>query len=227
MVKEIIIGTDLIDDIQKYDVVLVGMSTKNSKGNGFQYKVCRNFPDVDKANKETNYDDANKLGTCQVVGSYKDKNFPIFVICYITKGRYRPDIQPDALDYEALKSCLSLVNSHFMGAKVATTLMGNSIYEGGGDAKKIYEIIGETCEDIDLYIYDYEQKSYMVEDNENFFAIVNAFHNKEISKEEYQEKKRKFLWEKAFGKYLMPLPEGLSEYETRKQIKLIKEQQQI
>lgn len=222
MVKEIVIGTDLVDEITKYDVILIGASIKNSKGNGFMHKICRNFPDIDRVNKETNYDDVNKLGTCQVVTSYVDKGFPIFVLCYITKGRYNPNIQPDALNYDALKSCLELVNKHFKGKKVASTLIGNSDFEAGGDAKKIYDIIAETTDDIELYIYDYEQLNYRYEDNVNYFSILNDWRDKKISKEEYFERKRKFVWEKAFGKYLMPLPEGLNFFQTQKKIKELK-----
>lgn len=221
MVKEIITDIDLINDIKKYDVILIGASIKNSKGNGFQYKICRNFPDVDKKNKETNYDDVNKLGTCQVITTYVEQGFPIFVLCYLTKGRYRPDIKPDALDYDALKCCMKLVNSHFKGKKIAAPILGNSDYDGGGDAKRIYEIIDKNCSDIDLYIYDYKQKNYWDEDNENYFGILNDYTQGKITKEEYYERKRKFLWEKSFGIYLLPLPEGLSEKETRKKIKEI------
>lgn len=222
MVKEIIIGTDLVDDVKKYDVILIGASIKNSKGNGFMHKICRNFPDIDKVNKETNYDDVNKLGTCQVVTSYVNQGFPIFVLCYITKGRYNPSIKPDTLDYDALKSCLELVNAHFKGKKVASTLIGNSEFEAGGDAKKIYETIAETTDDIDLYIYDYEQKNYRVEDNDNYFAILNDFHEGKIDRNEYYERKKRFVWEKAFGKYLMPLPEELNFFQIQKKIKEIK-----
>ena len=67
MVKEIIVGEDLVNEVQKYDVILVGASIYNSQGNGFQKKLCRNFPEIDRINKQTNYGDVNKLGNCQII----------------------------------------------------------------------------------------------------------------------------------------------------------------
>lgn len=226
MVKEIYIGTDLIDEIKKYDVILIGTSIKNSLGNGFQHKIGVNFRDVLLRNKETNYDDPKKLGTCEVITSYVKQGFPVFVLCYITKGRYRPDKQPDALNYEALTNCLELVNKHFKGKKVATTLIGSEKYEGGGDAKKIYQIIADTCDDIDLYIYDYIQENFLIEEQNIYKEIAYARKNELISHEEYEEKMKKYLWEKNFGKYLMPIP-NMKLYDVKKEIKKIKEQRKI
>lgn len=219
----IIKDVDLIDDIQKYDVILIGTSIKNNKGNGFQHKICRNFPLIDEKNKETNYDDYNKLGTCQVINSYVNKGFPIFILCYITKGRYTPSKKPDALEYESLESCISLINENFKGKKIASTILGNSIFEGGGDRERILEIIGNNSNDIDLYLYDYVQKDYRQEDNENYFKINDLYSNGKITKDEYYERKKHFLWDKAFGKYLLPIPEELSEREVKKRIREIKE----
>ena len=60
MVKEIIVGENLINHIKEYDVILVGTSIKNCFGNGFQYDIGLNFPDVLKVNRKTKYDDPNK-----------------------------------------------------------------------------------------------------------------------------------------------------------------------
>lgn len=222
MVKEINIGTDLIDEIQKYDVILIGTSIKNSLGNGFQHKIGVNFRDVLIKNNETNYDDPKKLGTCEVITSYVKQGFPIFVLCYITKGRYRPDIIPDALDYDALKSCLELVNEHFKGKKVASTLMGSEKYEGGGDSREIYKIIANACTDIDLYIYDYIQRNFREENYDNYLNIVNEYAKGKITREEYNKRKIKHLWEQSFGKYLSLPPENLTIREVKQKIKEIK-----
>lgn len=223
MVKEIIIGTDLIEDIKKYDVILIGTSIKNALGNGFQHKIGVNFRDVLVKNKETNYDDTKKLGTCNVITTYVKQGFPVFVLCYITKGRYRPDKQPDAVDYDALRSCLELVNMHFKGKKVASTLIGNEKYEGGGDAKKIYTIIADTCDDIDLYIYDYHQENFLDENQKQYLDISLSRKDNKISHEEYEERMKKFLWEREFGTYIAPMPD-MSLYDIKKEIKRIKEE---
>ena len=111
-----------------------------------------------------------------------------------------------------------MVNDNFKGKKVAATLIGNSIYEGGGDAKKIYTIIGETCDDIDLYIYDYIQEDYFEEKKRLFNEIVTERKEEKITRGEYEDKMKRLLWEENFGKYLYPVPE-LSLYEVKKMIK--------
>lgn len=224
MVKQIIIGTDLVDEIKKYDVILIGSTIKNSKGNGFQYKIGRNFPEIYKTNRRTNYDDKSKLGTCQVITKYKNEGYPIFVLCYIT-----PFVRnkKETLDYKALADCFELINEHFKGKNVASTVMGSSVFEGNGNTEKIYEIIDLNAPDINLYLYDYQQKDYKYEDNENYFEIFDAYKNKEFDLEELRKRKSHFLWEKAFGKYLIPYPEGMDFREVKKKIKELKKQEDI
>lgn len=223
MVKEVLIGYDLIDHIKEYEVILVGTGINNNKGNGFQKKIFLSFPEVDRINKETNYNDVKKLGTCQVVSSYVKDGFPIFVLCYITKGRYRPDIIPDALDYDALKSCLELVNEHFKGKKVATTLIGNSIFEGGGNDKKIYSIIADTTDDIELTIYDYIQEDYYKETRRKVKEIYDSHKLGKLTKEEFEKTLCNFWWERNFGKYLSKPPENVPRKKLLKEISKIKQ----
>ena len=214
MVKEILIGNDLIEEICFYDIILVGTSIKNRLGNGFQKDIAINFPVVDTVNKQTQYDDIRKLGTCQVINYYKNKGFPTFILCYITKGRYRPDKQPDTLDYDALRTCLSLINENFKGKKIAAPLLGSSKYEGNGNREKIYEIIKDTCNDIDLYIYDFDQQDFAAKNIKRFKEIKEKY-----SGDEFDEKLKKLLWEEHFGKYVTEFPSELSIYEIKKKIK--------
>ena len=36
-------GEDLFNHIKEYDVILIGTGIKNSKGDGFQYKIARSL----------------------------------------------------------------------------------------------------------------------------------------------------------------------------------------
>ena len=128
---------DLILDLFNYDVILVGTSIINQLGNGFQRKVGINFPAVYEAVKTSGgYGDNRRLGkTLTIEGQ------PAFVLCYITKGRFRPDIRPDALEYEALDKCLEHVATQFPEKKIATTIIGASPFEGGGDRDKVLALI--------------------------------------------------------------------------------------
>ena len=106
------------------------------------------------------------------------------------------------------------------GKKIGTTLIGNSNYEAGGNAKKIYDIIADTCDDVDLYIYDFEQENYKEKIRNTFVGIVKDYKTNNITLEEYQDRMKKFCWEKSFGIYT-PMPD-MSLTEIRNEIKRLK-----
>jgi hypothetical protein len=207
----IIENIPLINDVFKYDVILVGTSINNALGNGFQRQVKINFPVVDDINKTTNYGDIRKLGTVKVVNTT-----PVFCLCYINKSKRRPDINPDYLDYISLENCLKLINDNFKGKRIASTILGLSDYEGNGDKNKIMDIFKQNSSDIDLYLYDYQQMDYEQERKDKWFSIVNNINN--MSPEEYREQKKRFHWEDKFGIF-KPIPENMSEYEIKQLIK--------
>ena len=59
----------------------------------------------------------------------------------------------------SLENCLKLVNVLYKGKHLASTLLGSSRFDGNGDKDKIKEIIERCLTDLDLTIYEYEQKS--------------------------------------------------------------------
>ena len=209
---KIIEDRDLIYDVKDYDIVLVGLNIMNTMGNGFPHKVAVSFKNVARSKKETAYGDPKKLGSVRIVKGSPDG--PYFGLCYISKGRYRPDRIPDTVDYEALASCLSLVNRSFRGQKVATTIIGHSEFEGGGDRERILKLLEEKLPDVDLYVYDYEQVDYRLEDNLTYKTIKYDYFTKKITKEEYYERKKKYLWERTLGIYI-PMPEGKTYNEIK------------
>lgn len=205
MGAKIIKGIDLINDVKKYDLVLVGTSILNKLGNGFQYKVGLNFPEVFEASKVmSKYGDLNKLGKVDFVDTE-----PNFALCYITKGRYRPKIKPDALEYEALRRCLKLVKKHYSGVSIASTIMGSSIYEGGGDRDRIISIFNEVLGDEDVTLYDYVQKN-VTEEKKLLWKNVTD----KLGTTEYEEVKKKYFWEINFGIYT-PIPDDKSLKEIK------------
>lgn len=201
---------DLIYYVKDYDIVLVGVNIMNTKGDGFQYQVHLNFPEVYKTHRDSNYADVKKIGTVSVVPGK-----PTFCLCYISKGRYRPDKIPDAVDYEGLESCLNLIAKHFNGKKIASTIMGVSNYEGGGDKRKILKIFRKVFTETDITLYDYIQKGYKEIESAEFNAIVNDRKEEKISVEEYYELMKKYIWKKKFGLYV-PMPEGKTYNEIKK-----------
>lgn len=202
----------LIYDIDNYDVILIGTSINNALGNGFQYQIKKSFPEVDIANKNTPYGDIRKLGTVQVVNKYNKT----FCLCYINKSRRRPDLYPDYLEYTALESCMQIINKNFKNKKIASTILGNSVYEGDGDKEKIMQIICDNTNDVDITLYDFQQQDFKQERRERWNDIVNSIGK--VSAEEYKEMKKKFHWQNAYGPLSTP-PTEMSEHEIKQFIK--------
>lgn len=172
---------DLIEDITKYDVILVGTNTYHAMGNGFQKKVRVNYPNTYKLNTSTKYGDINKLGTRVTTSD----SSPIFSLCFITHGyNFRPDINPDYLDYEALEKCVKTANIEFSGLKVATTFIGCSKFDGNGDKEKVLDILNNNSNNINLYVYDYNQLETNVE---HVIRYLNVVKNESYDKEKKTE----------------------------------------
>lgn len=142
---------DLIFDTEKYDAILVGTSISCMLTNGFQSKIRFKYPYIDEMNNTTKYNDKKKLGT-RLTDTIHGK--PYISLLYISKYPNRNRV---TLDYEALENCLLTANAEFKGYKVATTVIGSSIFDGNGDKEQIMNIIANSTKDIDLYVYDYVQ----------------------------------------------------------------------
>lgn len=149
----IIKNKEAIYDTEEYDVVLVGVSTHNMLMGNFQGKMAIKFPIFEKVYNKTAYGDLRKLGkriTIDDLGEGK----PIISLMYICTY---PSIKKDFIDYDALEKCLRTANAEFKGKRVMTTLLGSTRFDGKGDRQKCLNIIRKTTNDIDLYVYDYEQ----------------------------------------------------------------------
>ena len=200
---------DLINEVHDYDLILVGTSIMNNLGNGFQYKVGLNFPNVyDAAKTATKYGDVRKLGKVSII-----EGEPSFALCYITKGRYRPDIIPDALDYDALKHCLEIIAKHYGNLRIASTVLGNSQYEGGGDKEKIFELFNNVLGNCDVTLYDYQQISIDSEKKQSWQKVVDS-----VGTDDYENVKKSYFWVWGVGIY-EPMPENVDLKELKEIIK--------
>ena len=152
----VIEGVDLYDRIGEYDLIFVGTNINCNMAQGFQRKVMLNYPYVHAQNMLTKYGDVTKLGT---IVECKSEGNPTFVLMYITKGNYRPDLKSDFLSYESLEKCMLLSNVLYKGRKAACTLLGGSRFDGNGDRDTILGIMERCSHDISVDVYDYEQKT--------------------------------------------------------------------
>lgn len=154
----IIKDVDLINEVDKYDGILLGTHTYCSLRNGIQGDIALNYGYVREANLNTRYGDINKMGT--ILECTKEDE-PLIILMYILKGY--PKIKKkgevvDSLSYESLEKCLALVNILHKGKHFATSMIGCSRFDGNGDKEKVMEIINRTVTDFDLTIYDFYQK---------------------------------------------------------------------
>ena len=147
---KIIKDKDPIWDTDKFDVILIGTSIYNQLNGGFQSKMKYKYPIVDEKNRETKYADFSKLGTRITIN-----DTPIISLMYIC-GYPRPNI--DTVDYDSLTKCLLTANAEFRGKRVMATILGSSQFDGNGDKDKCLKIIEDTTKDLDITLYDYEQK---------------------------------------------------------------------
>lgn len=147
---KIIIDKDPIWDTDKFDVILIGTSIYNQLNGGFQSKIKYKYPIVDEKNRETKYADFSKLGTRITIN-----DTPIISLMYIC-GYPRPNI--DTVDYDSLTKCLLTANAEFRGKKIMATIIGSSQFDGNGDKDKCLKIIKDSTKDLDITLYDYEQK---------------------------------------------------------------------
>lgn len=148
---------DLIEDVDKYDVILLGTNVYNTLGNGAQLAFRTKYPYIQDFNMRTRYGDAAKMGT--ILECYEE-NYPTIILLYITKGfNFQPHKEQDYLSYESLDKCLQLVNVLYKGKKIASPFLGATKFDGNGDKDKILEIMNKRLVDVDYTLYDYHQYS--------------------------------------------------------------------
>ena len=190
----------LIEDIKKYTIVLVPMSANNSMNSGFAYEIGLNFPPIREKVQTTPYGDRRKFGTVSV---FKDEGIT-FCICFMHTGGQSK--QAEYVKYDSLADCLDLININFKGKTVASPILGSTKYDGRRDKEKIINIFKEHCTDIDLILYDYEERNFMDEIYYRTTTITQKFRRKEITHEEMMAEIDTIMWEK-FNGILKPKPD--------------------
>ena len=149
-------GIDIVDEALKYDVLLVGTNIYSQLCNGWQFDAKLLYPSIHKANLETKYGDVEKLGKTVCV---QQENGQTVCLLYILKGNFRPDLQKETIDYEALINCLKYINIIYKGKNIGAPIIGTSRFDGNGDKEKIIKIFQEHLTDVAVTLYDYEQAS--------------------------------------------------------------------
>ena len=170
---KIIKDKDPIWETDKFDVILIGTSIYNQLNGGFQSKMKYKYPMVDEKNRETKYADFSKLGTRITIN-----DTPIISLMYICSYTM-PNVE--TVDYDSLTKCLLTANAEFRGKKVMATILGASQFDGAGDKDKCLKIIKDSTKDLDITLYDYEQKKRIDEIREQKMYL-KSLHYTDIEK---------------------------------------------
>ena len=173
---------DLIWETDNYDVILVGTSIYCMLSNGFQGKMNLKYPFLEEDNNKTSYGNLNKLGTRITI---ERENSPIISLMYICK---HPHKTREFISYDALERCLRTAMAEFKDKKIATTLLGCSVFDGNGDRDKILGIMEDCTKGYSLDVYDYKQ----LDKNDEIELIKRKIiSTKDTNPEKYQE-----MWNK-------------------------------
>lgn len=173
---KIVKDKDLIWDVEQFDVLLVGTSIYNQLNGGIQSKLKYKYPIIEEKNSTTKYADSSKLGTRLTI-----EGKPIISLMYIC-GYPRPNT--NTLDYESLIRCLKTANAEFRGKKVGMTIIGSSQFDGCGDKIKCLQIIEENTNDLDVTVYDYQQKKRKeeIEEQKKYLKSLQYIDNDKYNK---------------------------------------------
>lgn len=152
----IIKDIDLYEHFNEYDFILIGTGINCMMTQGIQRDIMLNYPYVQNENMKTKYGDKSKLGT---ILECKEEGQPTFILLFIYTANQRPDLNPVYVSYESIEKCLKIVNILYKGCKVATTMLGCSRFDGNGDKDTVLELLKKYSTNINLDVYDFEQKS--------------------------------------------------------------------
>lgn len=199
-----IFAEELLPKIKDYDVILFGMGLNHAFNQGFLYELALNFPDIKHhENCGTGYGDRRKYGTIfSIVSHDSEADGKIFCACYMNDGGYnRKNGDLDCVKYDFLEKCLTAVRERFKGfsSKIAAPIIGASYYDGAGDKEKILSIFKKVFTDVDIDLYDYEQKDFKAENFKRFNQVNSDYKSGKITKEEYELKKRQLTWQRLHG----------------------------
>ena len=148
---------DPIELTKDYDVVMVGVSINNTFLDGFQRKIGLKYPYVYKQYKKLPYANRQRLGQNEYIEVYHKPIIALMHICAFPRKNY------ESIDYGGLEQCLMSINSKYPGMKCMTVIPGCSWFDGNADKEKVLQIINDTCYDLDVTVYDYQQKHWRQE----------------------------------------------------------------
>jgi O-acetyl-ADP-ribose deacetylase (regulator of RNase III) len=144
-----IIGGDLLEMIDEFDVVVHGCNCFNTMGSGIARQIKNAYPDVYAADRATIKGDKSKLGK---YSNYYDAWNDVVIINAYTQYSYG---NVRSVNYEAVAKVFASIKGVYGNLKIAYPMIGAGL--GGGNWKIISTIIDEELRGCDHTLVIYPQ----------------------------------------------------------------------
>ena len=143
---------DPIDEVENFDVVMLGTTIYGEMQYGFQKRIALKYPYVEQENRVQPYGDLRRLGTRL---TFNVKGDPIITLLYICAkvGKKKYSLHKDKFIH-----ALQTANKEFKGMNVLTTAIGTMKWEGGLTFEESRLIIEENTPELNIYLFTKEQK---------------------------------------------------------------------
>jgi len=144
---------DLIELAQqgKFDVIAHGCNCMCDMGAGIAKQIKKVFPAAYKVDQQTSKGDRDKLGTC-TAATCETKNGTIEVVNAYTQYDFRG--KGVLVDYDAVRSCMKWIKSHYAGKRIGLPKIGAGMARG--DWNKISNIIAEELAGEDITVVQFQ-----------------------------------------------------------------------
>lgn len=120
----------------RFDVIVHGCNCQNEMGAGIAKIIAKEFPEAEKADKQTEKGGRDKLGTI-THATVECDGHELTVVNAYTQFDYRG--RGKKVDYDAVKSAFEAIAKAFPDARVGYPLIGAGM--AGGDWEEIAPII--------------------------------------------------------------------------------------
>lgn len=144
---------DLIELAQRgeFDVIAHGCNCMCEMGAGIAKQIKKVFPAAYDADQQTTKGDAGKLGTC-TVATCALANGTVDVVNAYTQYDFRG--KGVLVDYDAVRSCIKWIKSHYSGKRIGLPKIGAGMARG--DWNRIRDLISEELAGEDVTIVEFQ-----------------------------------------------------------------------
>ena len=136
----------------KFDVIIHGCNCFHTMGGGIAKQLADKYPQVEEADKQTEYGDPEKLGSYSV--AYVEVNGHTFSVINLYT-QYKWSSGSDVFEYDAFQKFLNVISPYIQsyngGGKINIGFPQIGAGLAGGDWSRISKMIEKFSEDVASY----------------------------------------------------------------------------